>query len=113
MSGGTSAEGAVVPCARALTDAPARIDTQGSALIAFCIINKPPALEAAVKTRNVSKKLVDLIDEGRALAGTADFTRQFAGDLAALVALARKRDIDDETIAAKLREAANALGKGK
>ena len=66
--------------------------------------------EAAVKTRDVSRRLVDWIDERRAL-GTAEFTKQFAGDLAALVAAARKHGIDAETIAAGLREAANALGE--
>ena len=38
--------------------------------------------EAAVKTSDVSRKLVDWIDGRRALAGTADFTKQFASDLA-------------------------------
>ena len=65
--------------------------------------------EAAVKTRDVSKKLVDWIDEGTALAGTADLTEQFASDLAALVAAARKHGTDDATIAAKLREGAEQL----
>jgi len=67
--------------------------------------------EAAVKAHEGSKKLVDWIDEARVFAGTADFTKQFGSDLAALVADARKRGVDNETIAAKLREAADALGK--
>jgi len=66
--------------------------------------------EAAVKAREGSKKLVDWIDEARVFAGTTDFTKQFGSDLAALVADARKRGIDNETIAAKLREAADAIG---
>ena len=69
--------------------------------------------DGAVIARNATKKLVDLIDEGRALAGAADFTGQFASDLASLVANARKRGIDAETIAAKLREAADALWEGR
>ena len=67
--------------------------------------------EAAVKAHEGSKKLVDWIDEARVFAGTADFTEQFGSDLAALVADARKRGIDNKTIAAKLREVADALGK--
>ena len=67
--------------------------------------------DGAVIARNATKKLVDWIDDGRALAGVADFTGQFTSDLASLVANARKRGIDAETIAAKLREAANALGE--
>jgi len=66
--------------------------------------------EAAVKTREVSRRLVDWIDERRALS-TADFSKQFATELAALVAAARKHGIDAKTIAAGLREAANALGE--
>jgi len=71
--------------------------------------------EAAVRAREGSKKLVDLIDEARVLAGTGDFTTQFVSDLAALVANARKRGIDNQTIVAKLREVAATLseeGKG-
>ena len=66
--------------------------------------------EAVVKASEGSKKLVDWIDQARVLAGTTDFTKQFGSDLAALVADARKRGIDNETIAAKLREVADALG---
>jgi len=67
--------------------------------------------EAAVQAREGSKRLVDWIDEARVLAGTADYTKQFGSDLAALVADARKRGIDSKTIAAKLHEVANALGE--
>ena len=66
--------------------------------------------EAAVKAGEGSRKLVHWIDEARALAGTADFTKQLSSDLAALVADARKRGIDNKTIAANLREVADALG---
>ena len=65
--------------------------------------------EAAFKAHEGSKKLVDRIDEARVLAGTA-VTKQFGSDLAALAADARKRGIDKETIAVKLREVADALG---
>lgn len=68
--------------------------------------------EAAVIAREVAKKLVDWIDEARASAGGRD-TKQFVDNLASVVADARKCGIDDETIAAGLRDAAKALRDGQ